>query len=62
MKTYNGWKNRETWNVVLGIGNDLPLYSAAQEVARVPRDATDEPLDWVVTEREAIRIAKPGGF
>lgn len=32
---------------------------AAQEVARVPRDATDEPLDWVITEREAIRIAKP---
>ena len=29
---------------------------AAQEVDDVPRDETDEPLDWVVTERDAIRI------
>ncbi len=29
---------------------------AGQEVARVPREATDLPLDWIVTEREAIRI------
>ncbi|GAB5469470.1 MAG: hypothetical protein Kilf2KO_25000 [Rhodospirillales bacterium] len=30
---------------------------AAQEVARVPRDATDLALDWVVTEREAFAVA-----
>ncbi|MEQ8651758.1 MAG: 5-formyltetrahydrofolate cyclo-ligase [Kiloniellales bacterium] len=30
---------------------------AAQEVDSVPREATDLALDWVVTEREAIRIA-----
>ncbi len=29
---------------------------AGQEVADVPRDATDLPLDWIVTEQEAIRI------
>lgn len=29
---------------------------AGQEVAAVPRDAHDQPLDWIVTEREAIRI------
>ncbi|HET6221835.1 MAG TPA: 5-formyltetrahydrofolate cyclo-ligase [Dongiaceae bacterium] len=29
---------------------------ALQEVPAVPRDATDQPLDWIVTEREAIRI------
>jgi len=28
---------------------------AAQEVARVPRGPHDQPLDWVVTEAEAIR-------
>jgi 5-formyltetrahydrofolate cyclo-ligase len=38
---------------VLAVGVAL----AAQEVAAVPRDGTDEPLDWVVTEREAIRIS-----
>jgi 5,10-methenyltetrahydrofolate synthetase len=29
---------------------------AALEVPAVPRDDTDQPLDWIVTEREAIRI------
>ncbi|MDP6389695.1 MAG: 5-formyltetrahydrofolate cyclo-ligase [Alphaproteobacteria bacterium] len=29
---------------------------AAQEVDNVPCDETDEPLDWVVTEQDAIRI------
>jgi 5-formyltetrahydrofolate cyclo-ligase len=32
---------------------------AAQEFATVPHDSRDQRLDWVVTEREAIRI--PGG-
>jgi 5-formyltetrahydrofolate cyclo-ligase len=29
---------------------------AALEVPEVPRDDTDQPLDWIVTERAAIRI------
>jgi 5-formyltetrahydrofolate cyclo-ligase len=38
---------------VLAVGVTL----AALEVPAVPRDDTDEPLDWIVTEQEAIRIS-----
>lgn len=31
MSTYNGWKNYETWNVALWIGNDESLYSMAKQ-------------------------------
>jgi hypothetical protein len=32
--TYNGWKNRETWNVALWLGNDYPLYCTARGYAK----------------------------
>jgi len=35
---------------VLAVGVAL----SAQEVPSVPRDETDQPLDWIVTEREAF--------
>lgn len=30
--TYNGWPNRQTWNVMLWMDNDEPCYRAYREV------------------------------
>ena len=39
-------------DAVLAVG----VAYAAQEVAEVPRDGSDQPLDWIVTEAESIRM------
>lgn len=33
-KSYNGWKNYQTWNVALWFGNDEGLYLSVKEVAQ----------------------------
>lgn len=33
---YNGWRNKETWNVALWINNDSGLYRIAKECEDYP--------------------------
>lgn len=53
-KTYNGWKNWQTWNVALWLGNDEGLYRAAIEAREaMKRDGyrgfnAERARDWVM--------------
>ena len=35
--SYNGWRNYETWNVILWIGSDYPVYRASQGYKTYPQ-------------------------
>ena len=37
MSKYNGWANRETWNVALWLQNEQSLYWTALEVQNEPK-------------------------
>jgi len=57
---YGGGFYDRTLSKLRGLGRTTAIgfAYAGQEIDAVPHNDTDAPLDWIVTEREAIRIAR----
>jgi hypothetical protein len=43
--TYEGWRNRATWNVALHVNNEYALYRAACDYVQRAKDA-GKPVSW----------------
>jgi hypothetical protein len=58
-KTYNGWKNYETWAVALHLDNDHGTYEQVRETAQAFRDGAethDNVVSGIWTADDAARF------
>ena len=60
--TYNGWKNRQTWNVAMWIGNDYTTYVKAVEFMKDHRTHKNPYLGFIhsaglLNEKTSDKIA-----
>lgn len=60
---YNGWKNRQTWNVALWINNDEPLYRAACDYCH-KRQQAGKPISYIgfIHCEGLIKVRTPDGI
>ena len=56
-KTYNGWRNYETWNVALWIGNEQGSYSYWQDVTQQSWDEAEADTTFTRLENAQIALA-----
>ena len=48
--TYEGWKNRQTWNVSLWLNNDYNMYTAAVAFMQKHRDAKHPYAQFIASQ------------
>jgi len=58
--TYNGWKNRDTWNVALHMGEE-PLYRLAVDYMKVDPDR-DNPYIGFLLNNYMTHLVTPDGI
>lgn len=62
-KTYNGWKNYETWNVALWLGNEQGSDEYWREQSREAWDAAEAPsANFRMTGREPFTREERAAF
>ncbi len=49
-KTYEGWKNRQTWNVSLWLNNDYNMYTAAVRFMQINPNLKRPYAQFIVSE------------
>ena len=58
---YNGWKNRQTWNVALWLGNDRGLYLATIAIVKRLGDALSDTAIREFCEEQFPKGVTPDG-
>ena len=48
--TYEGWKNRQTWNVSLWLNNDYNMYTAAVRFMQINSNLKRPYAQFIVSE------------
>jgi len=61
-KTYNGWKNRATWNLVLWAENDYELYKWIRENKISSLNRLKKELQTVSGYLEKFKDETPDGY
>jgi len=57
---HNGWKNRETWQANLWLGNDERLYSHALDIVTGAEDAREAAEDLQALLADELGEGRPG--
>ena len=47
--TYNGWKNRDTWNVALHLGNSQSMYTSAVDFMKDNPDRDNPYIGFILS-------------